>query len=63
MKTHNDPIIDTKSMTWSYGWYTGYYSLNLAQETVHLSVDQVVDLDTWEESREIVIEYIKSLHF
>ena len=59
MKTHEDPIIDTQSMTWSYGWYTGDYSLNVAQETVHLSVDQIVDLDLWEETREIVINFIK----
>lgn len=63
MKIHDEPIIDANSMTWSYGWYTGDYSLNMAQETVHLSVDQIVDLDLWEESRKVVIEEIKSLHF
>jgi len=61
MKIHNDPIIDTDSMTWSYGWYTGEYLLNVAQETVHLRVDQIPDIINWGETKDIVTEYIKQI--
>jgi len=59
MKVHNNLIIDTDTMTWSYGWYTGGYGVNVAEETIHLNVDQIPSLEDWGETKDIVIEFIK----